>query len=445
VTRELIPPHDERAEKAVLGLVLMQPSALDEIADLAVNDFFMPANRVVLEAMIELQKRGVRVETVALSGYLKTTGMASRLPEGEAYLLHLANAAEIGGIQHFARIVSEKAVLRRMIKLCGEIASACYGDVGDVSEFVGEVRGRVAEIELPAGSDGPVRLGAELTGALEEIEKRSANPEQTFVLTGIEAFDREISGLAGETLVLIAARPSRGKSALLWNFALRASRCRIPTLTFSLEMSKQLLTFRALAFDGQVNSRNIMSGRLSGTEWMKLQASASRLANDAVWFDDRNLSRFSIASEARRWRAQNPSSQALILIDYLGMVKKTGDADSVNEELGDITSAMKRLAKDLKIPVVLAAQLNRDNEKENRKPKMTDLRGSGAIEQDADVIIFPWWDGEAPRYGRHPATLIVGKNRNGAIAEIPVDWMPEFTMFTDREDLQQPQQGDLVQ
>jgi replicative DNA helicase len=433
-------PFDERAEKALLGLILVRPVVLDQVSDLRVDDFFMPEHRVVFEAILELDRREKKVEIIALSDLLETSGEASRLPNGSLFLLELMKSADTGEASYYARLVTEKAVLRKLLTLCLDVSSLCHGDVADVAELLNDTRGRLAKLDLPSGTVGPVQLRDILDETLSEVERRAANPEQHFVLTDIEAFDREISGLCAETLILIAARPSKGKSALLRNFAQRAARKKIPALLFSLEDSKQIVAFRSLSFDAEVNSRAIMSGRLSGPEWVRLQGAAARLANDTIWIDDRNLSNRAIISETYRWRAANPSQQAVVLIDYLGLVKKSGNAENENKELGEITAALKQLAKDLKIPVVLAAQLNRDSEKEKRKPGPRDLRGSGEIEQNADVIIFPWWEGESPRYGRHPATLIVAKNRNGATAEIPVDWLPEYTMFADREDLEQPQQ-----
>jgi len=438
------PPHNLEAERATLGSVLMQPTALDELSEMKVDDFFLPAHREIFEAMLEVTRRGSVLDVITLADELKP--ILTRLEGGETYLLQLANAVATGdSIRHYARIVANKAIQRRLIVACTAIASQAQGDFFDVVELLTDARAQLAAIELPSGTTGPVRISDELYEALSEIERRAANPERHFVLTGIQAFDREISGLCAETLILIAGRPSKGKSALLLNFAQRAARNNIPTLVFSLEMGRLLLIFRALAFEALVNGRSIISGQVSGPEWIRLQSAASRLSTDNLSIDDRSgLSRFAIAAEARRWRAANPSAQALVLVDYLSLVKRTGDVREQQEELGEITADMKKLAKELKLPVVLAAQLNRDSEKENRRPQLKDLRGSGAIEQDADVVIFPWWQGEAPRYGRHPASLIVGKNRNGPTADIEVDWLPEYTMFTDREDLPEPQQRSLL-
>jgi replicative DNA helicase len=438
---ERTPPYSADAEKAVLGCAIIEPRTFDDIAGaIKVDDFFLPAHREIFEALLELDRQGQPFDIIALVEEMKRRGFLSRLEGGETYLLTLMNAVPTtSNVTHYIHIVRSRAAQRRLIVAAAEIMAAAYGDHYDVGDLLTSARGKMAAIESPS-DEGPMPLCELLDPALEEIEKRAANPEQHFVLSGIQALDREVSALCAETLVFIAGRPSKGKSALLFNFALRASKNKIPTLVFSLEMNKLLLVFRALAFESLVNGHSINSGRLSGPEWVRLQSAASRLATSPVSIDDRSMTRFGIASEARKWRASLTSPQAVILIDYLGMVKKTGTAASTQEELGDITADMKGLAKELKVPVVLAAQLNRDSEKENRRPQLKDLRGSGAIEQDADVVIFPWWQGEAPRYGRHPASLIVGKNRNGATADIAVDWIPEYTMFADREDLEEPQQ-----
>jgi replicative DNA helicase len=440
-----IPPHDERAERVVLGLALLKPTGMDEIGDLAVDDFFIPAHRDVYEAMLELARRGRRIEPIGLSALLRAEGKLARLPDGEAYLGVILNAVEYGDTRHFVRMVAEKAVLRRMIIACAEIASACYEDVGDIAELVADSRQRLSKIELGGSEDGPVKLADDLDRVVGEIEKRATEPGSYFVLSHIEAFDRMIGGFGAGQLIVVAANPSRGKTAFGLNLILRAARnTRIPSLIFSLEMSRPELVERALAFDGKINGQSVVSGRMSGPEWMRIHSAESRLRKDPVWVDARMLSAARICSEARRWRAQNPAKQALIAIDYLGLIKRLGGAKEAFTELGEMSKSFKSLAKELACPVVLIAQLNRENVKENRKPRPSDLRGSGEIEADADMILFPWWEGEAPVVGTHEAWLIVAKNRKGPKGEVPVLWSPEFMSFEDRDDLEEPQQRSLA-
>lgn len=435
-----IPPHDERAERCLLGLLLIRPTGIDEIGQFKVDDFFMPAHRVVFEAMLETARRGKRVEIIALMDLLQTSGVAARLPEGTNYLLTLANSAEPGEVSYYARLVSDKAVLRRLIAACAEIASQCYGDVSSVPELVAESRLRLAKVELSDDQDGPIKLADDLDPVLTEMEKRATEPTKYFVLSHIEAFDRLTSGFGAGQLIVIAGNPSRGKTAAALNIVLRAARNQIPALVFSLEMSRTELAERALAFDGQINGQSIVSGLLNGPEWARAQASAARLSRDPVWVDARMLSGPRICSEARRWRAQHPGAQGLIAIDYLGLIRRLGKADQAFAELGEMSASFKTLAKELQLPVILIAQLNRANVIENRKPRPADLRGSGEIEAHADMIVFPWWEGEAPVCGQHPALLIVGKNRKGPKGEVAVTWSPEYMAFDDCDDLRQPQQ-----
>lgn len=439
------PPHDERAEQVLLGLALVRPTTLDEIGDLNVDDFFIPAHREIFEAMLDLVRRGRRVEIVGLVGLLRTSGKLSRLPEGAQYIDVCTNAVEIGDARHFARVVAEKAILRRMIHACAEIASACYGDVADVSELVADARQKLTKIELSGDQDGPVKLADDLDSVISDIEKRASEPAAHFVLSHIEAFDRMIGGFGAGQLVVVAANPSRGKTAFGLNLILRSSRnAHIPSLIFSLEMSRSELVERALAFDGRINGQSVVSGKMNGPEWMRIQSAGARLHRDPVWVDARMLTAPRICSEARRWRAQNPSKQALIAIDYLGLIRRLGGVKDAFAEISEMPKLFKTLAKELKCPVVLIAQLNRENVKENRKPRPSDLRGSGEIEADADMILFPWWEGDAPIVGTHPAWLIVAKNRKGPRGEVPVTWSPEYMSFEDREDLDQPQQASLV-
>jgi replicative DNA helicase len=435
-------PHALQAEMACLGSVMIAPRALDELSGLAVDDFFLPAHREVLEAMRAVAARGRSPgDPIELEEELKARGMLGRLEGGGSYLLTLANAVPTAELaRHYATIVSSKAMLRRLIAACAEIQSAAYsGEAQDAGEVVAEARAKIAAIEV-TGMGGPTRLSDDLNHSIEVIEGRGDAPEKYLVQSGIGSLDNVIGGFRTNQLVVIAANPGRGKTALAWNIAIRAARSAIPVLVFSLEMSKQELCERALVYEGRVNGRAVVQGRMSAEEWRRIEDARVRLSTALLWVDARKLTAQRICSEARRWRARQRSERALVVIDYLGLVRNEQQGENRNREVGEMSRAFKLLAGEdqANAPVLLCAQLNRENMKggkdgKPRRPMPSDLRDSGEIEQDADMIIFPWWDGEPPLTGRHPAQLIVGKHRNGPRGEPDVDWEPEFMTFCDRE------------
>jgi len=439
-TSNRIPPHSIEAERATLGSVLIKPSSLDEISDLKVNDFFLPAHREIYEAMLDLDRRRRPIEIVELAEELKARNMLGRLDGGETYLLTLANAVTIGDqARHFAGIVAKKAQQRRLIQACAELSSSAYGDVYDPLELLAEARQKITQIEADGQGGGPVKIGEHLQATLASIESRAQNPGGYFVKTGIRAFDEEIGGLRGGNLIVIATRPGMGKSAWLLDILLHGASTGVPSLLFSMEMNEEEIHERTLAKHASVNGRKIVAGKLSADDWARVDASAAQIVNMPIWLDTRYLSAQRICSEARRWRAQLKAKRAIIAIDYLGLVQSS-DKDERNraQELGAMTRAFKQLAGELNDPVFLLAQLNRENVKAGRKPQVSDLRDSGAIEQDANTVIFPWWEGTPPAFSakddeprRHPAMLIVGKNRGGPTGEVEVDWIPEFIRFED--------------
>lgn len=449
------PPASIEAEKACLGAVLIKPATLDDLADLAIDDFALPVHREILEAMRVIALRGRPIDAIAIADELKSRGQLARLEGGIGYLLELAGAVPTAeNVRHYARLVSEKATLRRVIATCAEAMSVSYSGEDEADEVIAELRARIGALEV-RGKGGPVRIGADVDRVVDDMEQRGLAPEKHLVPSGIEAFDERIGGLRSDKLVVVAANPGRGKTALAWNTAVRAARRGIPVLVFSLEMSRAELIERGLAMEARVNSFCVSRGRLSQAEWAKVDAAKERLRPIPLWVEGRKLSAQRICSEARRWRAQqraaiaraavapdaNVETRALIVIDYLGLVRNEREGDNRAREVGEMSRLFKLLAGEdqADAPVILCAQLNRDNMKTGkdgkpRRPIPSDLRDSGEIEQDADLIIFPWWEGDPPLYGRHPAELLVAKHRGGPKADVPVDWEPEFTTFSDRLD-----------
>lgn len=440
-------PHSVEAERGCLGSVLIRASALDDLAELAVTDFFLPAHVEIFDAMRALAQRGRAIDVVTLGDELRSRGMLGRLDGGETYLISLANTTPTAEhVKHYAKIVAERSTLRRVIQACAEVQSRAYGDPGDVETFLDGARQRLAGIELGA-TEGPVAVGDDVDRVISDMEQRGLNPDRHVVSTGIESLDEIVTGLFPQTVTIIAANPSRGKTAATLNTVIRAALRGIPCLFFSLEMSRSQIIERALAFQTRINGRNFTQGKMSQDQWRAVGSAAFRWqqARIPIWIDERVHTASRLCSVTRRWRAQRRAERlaagmdkaeadlAVVAIDYLGLVK--GEEEQTRHaEVAAMSRAFKQLAKAENVAVLLCAQLNRANMKEvtPRPPNLSDLRDAGEIEQDADVVLFPWWEGTPPTFGPYDAEILVRKNRNGPTGEAPVIWEREYMTFSDR-------------
>jgi replicative DNA helicase len=437
-------PHNLDAERAVIGSVFIRPTALDDVVELAIDDFFLPAHREIFEAMRAVAARGHALDVLAVTDELKSRGMLQRIEGGETYLLACANGVPTSdNVRHYARIVAERSALRRLIATATEIQSAAYGDCGDVSEFLSEARRKISAIEIYDRDDEPRLIGDGLAAMVESLPDRAAHPENYFVQLGIRSFDEKIGGMRGGQLVIVAARPGKGKSALALGACVYNAILGVPTLLFSMEMTHIEVQERVLSAEARVNGRKIITGKLGAAEWSRVTRAEPKVATYPLKLYTKNVTVERICAMSRRWFNRLPDppdgrkKKALIAVDYVGLVLPgPSAAESEAQEIGRTTGALKQLAVDLDLPVMALSQLNREIEKatKQRKPVMSDLRGSGSLEQDANMVIFPWWMGESPHYGRKEAELIVGKNRGGVMGEVDVDWWPEYTRFADRED-----------
>lgn len=441
------PPHSVEAERACLGSVLIRPSALDELAELTLNDFFVPAHVEIFDAMRALSGRARAIDLLTLSEELKARQMLGRLEGGESYLVDLANKTPTSeNVKHYAAIVAGKAALRRTIAACAEIQSAAYGDVAAVEDFLAGARQQLAGIEL-GGVEGPVSVGDDVSRVVDEMEKRGRNPERYLISTGIHALDDIITGLLPQTVTIVAANPSRGKTALALNTVIRAAMSGVPCLFFSLEMSRSQIIERALAYKTRINGRSLTQGKLSGEQWASVERASHdwQQAKIPIWIDERVHTSSRLCAVTRRWRAQRRSERlaaglsapeadlAVVAIDYLGLVQGESE-ESRRMEVAGMSRAFKRLAKIERLSVILCAQLNRANMKEltPRAPNLSDLRDAGEIEQDADVVLFPWWEDQPPPFGPFDAEILIRKNRNGPTGEASITWEREFMTFRDR-------------
>jgi len=418
-------PHNLDAERSVLGGVLIKPAVFGELDGvLQVDDFFLPAHREIWDAMASIGRRSDPIDLVTLADELRVRGMIGRLEGGEAYLLTLYNNVPTAeNVGHYAKLVKQKAILRRLIALAIETAARAAGDC-DVDELLAEAREGLGRLEI-VGGDGPVRVGDALEAAKDAIEARAANPERGGIMSGLVALDGVLGGFRAGQQIVVASNPGAGKTSFAWSSAIRAASAGVPSLCFSLEMKRQEMVERAITFAGEVPG--IGRGSVSYDAWQKIRAAETKLRPLPLWVDDRKLSMGRIAAEARRWRARHaPDGLALLVVDYLGLVRSDMKAENRQLEVAAMSRAFKQLAGDLDVALILVAQLNRQNVAGGipRKPVLSDLRDSGAIEQDADIVIFPWRDGPI-------SELIIAKHRNGSVGTVPVVWRGDLMAFYD--------------
>lgn len=418
-------PHDLEAERAVLGSAMIRGHVTDVLGIVSPADMFLPVHRSAFDAILDLASRREPVDAVTVAGALRTSGALAKVEHGEAWVLGLYNAvptAENG--PHYARVVRDKARARRLI-------SACLGAIGAASkaepdEVVADLR--VAMAELGAVEGGPVAIGADVEGYLKTLEARQEKKAGLTVPTGIQALDNVVRGHRPGQAVVVAGRPGTGKSAHTFSTLVRAARDHaIPGLMFSLEMTREEMLDRAMALETGIDGINLQDGELDYDTWKRDLHPASKVLRELpLWLDDRKLSIEQIVAEATRWREKNPSELAVIAVDYLGLIRSTRRAESRQQEVSEWMRELKLLAGDLKCVVIVVSQLNRESVQGGtpRRPVLSDLRESGAIEQDADTVIFTWRDGSI-------SELIVAKNRGRPIGVASVRWDGPRTAYFD--------------
>jgi len=431
-------PHNLEAERSILGAILLDNHALNiAVERLRSEDFFLPQHRQIFERMVELGEKQQAIDTITLMEDLSRRG-GLEAAGGVAYLSQLADGLpRVTNVEHYARIVKEKAVLRSLIHSTAAIQEQALaaGDAADVIlDRAESAIFQLAEDRVKAGLIGVKELVKEGYERLEKIF--SEGRRITGLATGYTELDNQMAGLQPSELVILAARPSMGKTALALNIAENvALRQRKPVAIFSLEMSKESLLLRLLASEARVDAHKFRTGHLSQEDWRsKITPTLARLGEAPLWIDD-SASATVLEMGAKARRLMRDRGLALVIIDYLQLIVPTGISRSSNrqEEVSGISRALKGLAKELKIPVVVLSQLTRAPEREERKPQLADLRESGAIEQDADVVLFinrpNFYKSDLPEEERAKAELIIAKQRNGPTGVLNFVFLARHTRF----------------
>jgi replicative DNA helicase len=433
-----VPPQNVEAEQSVLGAILLDNDAVNQAIEiLTAEDFYRESHREIFRAMVALSERNQPVDAITLTDALRTGGVLEAVG-GAGYIAELAacvpTAANAG---HYARIVREKSLLRSLASISTEIASGAYDSPPNVDEYLDESEHKIFEISerrVRQSFHGMPELTRESIRLLERLYERKELV--TGVPTGFLDLDRLTAGLQPSDLIIIAARPSMGKTALALNIAAHAAtECdpRIGVALFSLEMSKEQLVLRMLCAEGRVDSSRARAGYLGERDFPKLAQAAARLSEAPIFIDDSSdTSSIVLKAKCRRLMRERNANLGLIIIDYLQLMRSARPGESREKEIAEISRSLKALAKELKVPVVALSQLNRQVEtRPDRRPLLADLRESGAIEQDADVIAFIYRDEMYHRDSKEPgvAEVIIAKQRNGPTGTAKLTYLTQFTRF----------------
>ncbi len=435
-----LPPHSLEAEQSILGGLLIDSEALDRVGDaVGEDDFYSEAHRLIFRQVNLLAGEGKPVDVVTLSESLTSVQKLDYVG-GLAYLGALVqNVPTAANIRHYANIVRERSILRQLAATAGEIADTAYNPLGRSAKAVlDEAEAKVLHIaeQGSRGAQNFQKLSGLLTAVVDRIEtlyNRDDPSDVTGVATGYTDLDRMTSGLQGGDLVVVAGRPSMGKTALALNIGEHvALALKLPVAVFSMEMGASQLALRMIGSVGKLDQHKLRTGRLVADDWERLSSAIGRLNDAAMLIDETPaLNAIEVRSRARRL-AKQYGKLGLVIVDYIQLMQATASGENRATEISEISRALKSLAKELQVPVIAISQLNRSLEQRpNKRPVMSDLRESGAIEQDADVILFIYRDEvyNPDTQEKGVAEIIIGKQRNGPIGTVRLTFLGEHTRF----------------
>lgn len=437
VDKVKVPPHSLEAERSILGALLLDNRMFDEVVSIVIeDDFYLPTHREIFQAIAALYNRDKPCDILTLTDHLK--GL-SRLEAagGETYIYEVVNATpSTSNVKAYAQIVKERAILRKVLAAAGDITSMAYNPDGrDSRDLLNEVEQTIFNIsdQRDAGN-GMSKIADVLTVATEKIDTLFHQGDTiTGIPTGFDDLDKMTAGLQPGDLVIIAGRPSMGKTTLVMNMAENAAiSAKKPVVVFSLEMSSESLVMRMLSSLGRINQNKIRTGKLSDDDWPRLTSAVSMLADAPIYIDETPaLSPAEMRSKIRRIIRQE-GEIGLIVVDYLQLMQVPTIKDNRTLEISEISRSLKMIAKEAKAPVIAGSQLNRGLEqRQDKRPIMSDLRESGAIEQDADLIGFIYRDEvyNPDTEDKGVAEIIIGKQRNGEIGKIKLTFLGQYTRF----------------
>jgi len=433
------PPHSNEAEQSLLGALMLSMEGWDKVADqVDETDFYRSHHRLIFRAIRELSESGQPCDAVTVADWFSSRGTLDKV-DGGAYLTMLANETPgPANILGYATIVRERSILRQLIEIGTSIADDALQTAGRNSkELLEEAEKRIYAIADQGAhrQSGYVPIQQVMAEAMDMLNELQENEgELTGVATGFSELDKRTAGLQPTDLIIVAARPSMGKTTFAMNIAEKASiRYKVPVAVFSMEMSDTQLVMRLFSSLGQIGQDKLRTGRLDNQDWINLRSAMTMLKGSQMFIDQTpSLSPLDLRARARRMKREHDIG--LIVIDYLQLMKVPGFGENRTQEISEISRSLKALAKELNVPVIALSQLNRALEQRpDKRPKMADLRESGAIEQDADLILFIYRDEiyneDSPDKGK--AEIIIGKHRNGATGHFNLTFQGEFLRFRD--------------
>ncbi|MFT5727863.1 MAG: replicative DNA helicase [Desulforhopalus sp.] len=436
-----IPPQNTEAEQAVLGSILLKADLLGTVLELIKpNDFYKDSHKIIFESMVDLFEKNEPQDLLTVSNLLSNTNQIDKIG-GPAYLASLTSIVPVtANIASYAKIIREKSILRRLITVNTDIASRCYEQQNDIDILVDEAEQAIFDIAGSKGEGHFTHIKSIVPAAFATVEllyKRKGLT--TGVPTGYNQIDKMTAGLQPSDLIIVAARPSMGKTSFAMNIAQHAALVeKIGVAVFSLEMSKEQLVMRLLSSAGRIDSQRIRTGNLHNEDWPKLTRAVGMLSEAPIFIDDTPaISVLEMRAKVRRLAAQHDIG--LIVVDYLQLMRGRS-TENRTQEISEISRSLKGLAKEHKVPVIALSQLNRSLEsRPDKRPMMSDLRESGAIEQDADVIAFIYRDEVYNKAEDNPergsAEIIIGKQRNGPTGMAKLTFIKEFTMFENMSEM----------
>ena len=434
-----IPPHDIDAEQAIIGSMLTDKDAVVEAVEiLKPDDFYRQDNKTIYEAVLNLYNRAEPIDIITVKSELTSIGKLEAVG-GLEYLAVLPDKVPTtANVDKYIKIVEEKSILRRLIKASNELIDLGYAQNEDVDTIMDQAEKKVFEISQGKNQKGYTPIKDILVESFAELEKLYNQKEPiTGIPTGFADLDYKTAGLHNSDLVLVAARPAMGKSAFALNIATNAAvQAKVPTVIFNLEMSKSQLVSRILCSEAMVDSNKIRTGKIEEDDWIKLATALGPLSEAPIYIDDTpGITVTEIRAKCRKLKMEK--NLGLIVIDYLQLIQGSGKRNSSREqEISEISRSLKILAKELDVPVIALSQLSRAAEQRaDHRPMLSDLRESGAIEQDADIVMFLYRDDyyNPDSEKKNIAEVIMAKHRAGSTGTVELLWLGSYTKFVNIE------------
>ena len=434
-----IPPHSVEAEQAVLGGIFIKPDALNTlVGNIVADDFYLPAHKEIYTAFLDLSAAAAPIDIATVAAHLKNQSKLE-LSGGAAYLAELMSSAiSTANVEFFAGMIRDKSLARSLIGSCSDIISRCFDPSVPVNELLDESEQAVFSIANRTAGKA-MRSSKELTERV--FNDLAARMDRNDMITGVPSsytqLDMKTAGFQPSDLIIVAARPAMGKTAFVLNLAMRAAvKSRVPVVIYSLEMSMDQLMQRMLCAWGKVELTRLKRNFLQDSDWVRLHDAAGKLADAPIFIDD-TPSLTPLEMRARTRRLQSEHGVGMVVVDYLQLMRSSRRVDSRELEISEISRSLKALAKELNVPVIALSQLNRKvEERGDKRPLLSDLRESGAIEQDADIIMFIYREAAyLPKGVERPAMdeaeIIIGKHRNGEVGTVRLMYLPPYTAFED--------------